>query len=197
MIAASREIMAERDSDDFTDDAIIAACRAGDTDAWMRMVRRYERLVFSVPLHHGLSHAEAQDVVQMTFAALLSQIDALQPGSNLGAWLCTVARRNTWRIFKKTARELQPANDVDWEELARVLGERDAEVFEHWEVAQWLDRGLARLDERCRNLLLALYFGEQTPTYSELAAKLDIALGSVGPTRARCLEKLRNILRED
>ncbi len=69
-----------------SDEELIAACRNGDAEAWPRMVRRYEALVFSVPLRYRLSQAEAEDVVQNTFIALMNNLPMLRVDSNLGAW---------------------------------------------------------------------------------------------------------------
>ena len=78
---------------DKTDQELIDACRAGRQDAWQEVLTRYERLVFSIPLNFGLTRADAADVAQLTFSALVEHLDRLRPDSNLGAWLATVARR--------------------------------------------------------------------------------------------------------
>lgn len=179
-----------------SDEELIAACRNGDAEAWPRMVRRYEALVFSVPLRYRLSQAEAEDVVQNTFIALLNNLPTLRADSNLGAWLCTVARRYTWRVLRQNAREFlpEPDSDLDWIQLAESLGASDAAAFDYWEMAELLNRGLAQLPERCRELLIALYFDPDEPSYADIAARWGIPVGSVGPTRARCLERLKQLL---
>jgi RNA polymerase sigma factor (sigma-70 family) len=141
-----------------SDDELIAACRNGETDAWQRMVRRYEPLVFSVPLRYRLSRPEAEDVVQSTFIILMQSLNDLRPNSNLGAWLCTIARRRTWRVLRQNAREIHPDpdNDADWLQFAEALGAKDVEAFDYWDLADWLSRGLAQLPDQCRELLLAL-----------------------------------------
>ncbi len=181
-----------------TDAEFIAACRNGEGDAWLLLVRRYEPLVFSVPLRYGLSRTEAEDVVQMTFEILLHSMNGLRPDSNLSAWLCTVARRHTWRLIKRNAHEVRPelSDDVDWTQLAEVLGAHDSRVFEHWELADLLNRGLDQLGGRCREMLIALYFEVDKPSYVDLATRWGVPIGTIGPTRARCLERLRQILSE-
>ena len=83
---------------DESDRDLILRCRRGSTGAWNQVLNRYERLVFSIPLRYGLSSDDAADVAQFTFAALVENMDNLAEDSRLGAWLSTVARRNTWRI---------------------------------------------------------------------------------------------------
>jgi DNA-directed RNA polymerase specialized sigma24 family protein len=68
--------------------------------------------------------------------------------------------------------------------------------MERWETVEWLHGGLAQLNERCRELLIALYFDEQQTAYTEVAHRLGVPVGSIGPTRARCLERLKHILGE-
>ncbi len=179
-----------------SDTELIAACRAGARDAWLRLVQRYEGLVFSVPLHHGLTRDESEDVVQTTFEILLQSLNELRADSNLSAWLCTVARRHTWRLIKRNAKEVHPeiAGDLDWAQFAEALSAGESQAFEHWELADLLNRGLAELGGRCREMLIALYFDVDKPSYVDLAERWGVPLGTIGPTRARCLERLRQIL---
>lgn len=178
-----------------TDHELIVRCRNGDPAAWEQVLKAYERLVFSIPLSYGLAREEAADVTQLTFTALLQALDTLTPDSRLAPWLATVARRHTWRVMQQQRR--QSADDFEALEAAAALVDRDSETpLERWELVEWLHSGLGRLGERCRTLLIALYFEGGEPGYAEVAARLKIPLGSIGPTRARCLEQLRRILRE-
>jgi RNA polymerase sigma factor (sigma-70 family) len=177
-----------------SDAELIQACRQGERSAWQKLIEKYERLVFSIPLNYGLNHADAADIVQLTFTILLQSIDNLQPDSHLAGWLATVTRRHTWRWIERHRREfateeIEPtANPVVWGE------EVEDQSLEEWERAVWLRDGLEELDGRCRELLLLLYFNEDQPSYADAARQLEIPIGSIGPTRARCLEKLREIL---
>jgi len=185
------------------DEELIRSCRAGDARAWEKVVNRYERLVFSIPLSYGLSRDDAADVAQLTFTILFQSLDGLQDDSRLGAWLSTVARRHAWRLMERNRRE-GPARREDLAAsailpggAALVGGAGDADPLEHYEVVEWLDRGLSTLDERCRALLLALYLAPEKLSYAETADRLGIPVGSVGPTRARCLKSLRQAMTED
>lgn len=159
------------------------------------MLDKYERIVFSVPRRYGLSADDAADVTQLTFTILVESMDKLPEDSNLGGWLTTVARRHTWRLLERNRRQGSDRSAVlDENTLAQAGG--SAEALEYLELAQWLDQGLSGINELCRKLLFALYLDPKQPTYAEVAARLGMAVGSVGPTRIRCLERLRREMGE-
>jgi RNA polymerase sigma factor (sigma-70 family) len=162
------------------------------------VLNRYERLVYSIPLRYGLSRDDAADVAQITFTILIQNMDNLAEDSRLGAWLATVARRHTWRFMKRNQRETasERLEGADIAESVVLLGKSDADSIEHWELSDWLDAGLSQISERCRKLLLALYFQPEQSAYAEVAEQMGMPLGSVGPTRARCLKRLRQGLGE-
>jgi RNA polymerase sigma factor (sigma-70 family) len=181
---------------------LLSACRAGDSEAWQRLVEKYERLVYAIPLRMGLDRDEAADVFQLTFAALIQSLDAIRDESKLGGWLATVARRQSWALLRRHRDEIAladvaPQDDPSLAERARTLGMADAGQIQSWELSLWLDQGLAKLTRKCRELLTALYLDVSEPSYAELAKRLGISIGSIGPTRARCLERLRQILTGD
>jgi RNA polymerase sigma factor (sigma-70 family) len=162
-------------------------------EAWQSLYDRYEGLVFSIPLTIGLGRDDASDVVQNVFTHLIERLDSLQDGASVGGWLATVARREAWQMVARRRRE--PASD-DIERQIPALLTQGVNHFDQWERVQWLQYGLRCLDERCRGLLMALYFSGDEPTYSAVADRLGMPVGSVGPSRARCLQRLRDILRD-
>ena len=170
------------------DRELILACKRGERRAWDRLVGKYERLVFSIPRSYGLPREDAADVSQLTFTILIQSLDSLTEDSNLKAWLATVARRHTWRAMEKGRRE-RPGRDDDLAEIPWLLG--DEKPSELWELVDWLDRGLSEISEPCRKLLKALYLDEGEPSYAEISERLEMPVGSIGPTRARCLQRLR------
>ena len=172
------------------DRSLLRACRSGDRKAWQTILDRYERLVYSIPLNFGLSRTDADDVVQTTFAALIRSIDSIADEDRIGAWLGTVARRQTWRLVQRRRRETPTQND----QLDRATSEEG--VTDKVGALQWVHQGLVRMDNRCRELLTALYFHEDAPSYAQVSIDLAIPVGSIGPTRARCLEKMRSILED-
>ena len=174
-----------------TDRDLIRACRAGDGRAWERLLNKYERLVFSISLNYGLTTDDAADVTQITFTILLQNLDTLPDDIRLSPWLATVARRHTWRLLAQNRREaVNPDEDLAGNKaLGGIVDDRERQ-----ELAEWLYQGLSLLDERCRQLLLALYFDAEQPSYAEVADHMKMPIGSIGPTRARCLEQMRQSL---
>lgn len=175
-----------------TDHDLIRACRAGDARGWEQLLDKYERLIFSISLNYGLTTDDAADVTQITFTILLQNLDTLPAGVRLAPWLATVARRHTWRFLARSRREaVLPEEDLA--ENERLGGTIDDS--ERWELAEWVSYGLSMLDERCRKLLLALYFDADQSSYAQVADRLNLPVGSIGPTRARCLEHMRQSMR--
>jgi RNA polymerase sigma factor (sigma-70 family) len=183
---------------DVSDRDLIRRCRQGSRGAWQQLLNRYERLVYSIPLRYGLSRDDAADIAQITFTILIQSMDGLSEESRLGSWLVTVARRHTWRLLERNRRESasEYLEGADVAENAVLLGKSDADSIEHWELSEWLDTGLSKIGERCRELLLALYFQPERSSYAEVAARLGMPIGSIGPSRARCLKRLRQVLGE-
>lgn len=176
-----------------SDKALLQACRQGNEAAWEQLVARYERLVYAIPLNYGLSRDEAADIAQNSFILLLQNLDSLRDNERLGGWLATVARRHSWRALAHRQREqATPA-----EELATLPNQVDDSLRqqrEQQEQMEWVMSGLNQLDDRCRQLLLALYFEPDSPTYEAIAHQFNMRVGSIGPTRARCLARLKEIL---
>lgn len=166
--------------------ALLERCRAGEARAWAELLDDYERLVFSIPLRYGLSREDAADVSQVVFTELLQSLPNLREDERLAGWLATVSRRQSWRVVERRKRE--PAVD----EVPDVPD--DPDPAETWTRTEWLYDGLLGLDQRCRELLVALYLEGGDESYAEVARKLGRPIGSLGPTRARCLEKLRGLL---
>ena len=172
---------------------LIRRCRKGDERAWEELLDKYERLVFSIPLKYGLSREDVADVSQLVFTILIQSLETLPDDSRLGPWLSTVTRRHTWRLLEHSRRE-RPTEKQDLAENAVLLGKDPEDSIERWEIIEWLNGGLSLIGERCRKLLLALYFHPDQTSYAEVAAQLDMPLGSIGPNRARCLKDLRKVL---
>lgn len=180
-----------------TDWELIQACRAGDESAWETLVERYGRLLHYIPLKYGLAKEDANDVVQRTLLIFVESMGSFHAESNVKGWLTTVVKRQAWQYHHKPYRD-QPLSDKPLTESTKI--EQEIGSFEEaYDTADYLITGLNQLNERCRTLLLKLYFELKTdrPNYKEIAAELNMPEGSVGPTRARCLKKLKTILDRD
>ena len=172
------------------DDAqLVAACLKGDESAWGDVVDRYGRLVYSIPRRYGLSEAEADDVFQGVFATLFRRLDSLRDHNRLSAWLITCAHRESWRVGKQSNRN-QHLNEA----IVDVGSPRDQDL-ELWERQHIVREGLRKLGGPCEKLLTALFMQGGEQDYQTIAEQLDMPVGSIGPTRARCFKKLEPILR--
>ena len=179
-----------------SDGELIAACRKGESSAWEALVERYKRLVYSIPLRAGLTTEDAADVFQTVFLQLLEHLRAIREPQGLAAWLITTAKRCSWRQLRQETDFRSPANRVrtDFGGLKEewLLGA-------HPDEGVWADQALVRqalelVGERCKELLWLLYFDPAAPSYEAISRRLKMPAGSIGPTRARCLYKMRGIL---
>jgi RNA polymerase sigma factor (sigma-70 family) len=165
----------------------VRAAAAGDPGAWHELVERYGGLVWAVTRAHRLSGADAADVVQTTWLRLVEHLERLKTPAAVGGWLATTARRECLHVLRQAAR-CQPRDAVPEpvaEESADagaplLIAERDATVRQ----------AFSRLPARDR-ALLGLLTAEPRPSYDEIGSTLGMPIGSIGPTRARALERLR------
>ena len=183
---------------DFAPDAsLLARCRGGDAAAWSLLVERYRKLVWSVIVKHRMRPEEAEDIFQHVFTTLISNIDAINDENALASWIVTTTKRRCWRVSGqgKQAAERARSLDADPEKTVDPADTRtdpgDARAMLE---KQLVREGLERLGGKCKDLLEALFGAGGEPNYTLIAEKLGIRVGSIGPTRARCLEKLSVIL---
>lgn len=174
------------------DDAaeLVERCLRGDAAAWRAFVDRYTRLVWSVIRRHRLDDADAEDVHQTVFASAISNLESLRDAERLVAWLSTTTRRECWKTLRRRDR-LRPS--MLPEDLASSTDEGTLGI-ESLERRQIVRESLVELGGRCQRLLEALFSVPGEPSYPEIAARLDMPIGSIGPTRARCLGRLAEIL---
>lgn len=175
------------------DGTLIAACLSGDKIAWTQLLDKYERLIYSVPLRYGLSESQAADIFQNVCLILLERLEQLRDESRLAGWLVTVARRESWREMRR--RDAAPREDPE-ETFAVIEDSNDSveDTVAQWEAWTAVRAALRQLGERCRELLHRLYYTHPVPSYQTISQELDIAVGSIGPIRARCLKKLHEIM---
>jgi RNA polymerase sigma factor (sigma-70 family) len=179
---------------DYTSDSeLVDACLEGDDTAWRCLIERYERLIYSIPLRLGLSQAAADDVFQEVCLTLLEKLHTLRDRTRLQAWIVTVTRRTAIAHSRRWSTATNLDDGQDLEDPEDKEGETLVMRLEQRHV---LEQGLDRLDARCQKLIRALFLHNPAPSYEELAKELGLAEGSIGPTRARCLEKLRQLMGE-
>jgi RNA polymerase sigma factor (sigma-70 family) len=169
---------------------LVARARNGDKRAWDTLVERYAPLIWSICRRHRLSAADAGDVSQSVWLRLVDQLDKIRDPAALPGWLVTTTQRECRRVAR-AARGWQPAGYVlDVENLRDELsGTTEQEVLAAERHAA-LRQAFAALDPFSRQLIALLIQDPPVP-YAEISARLGIAVGSIGPYRGRCLEKLR------
>jgi RNA polymerase sigma factor (sigma-70 family) len=162
--------------------------RSGEDAALDDLVRLMSPVLWHVVRATGLDREAAEDVVQNTWLTLVRSADTVRDAQAITRWLCTAARRESWRVSKASTRTRPVDDDV----LASRMPEEsspESEVVENDErAALW--QALSRLPERCQRLLRIVAW-EPRPDYSSVADTLQMPIGSIGPTRRRCLDKLR------
>jgi RNA polymerase sigma factor (sigma-70 family) len=169
---------------------LLAEAGAGNSAAWDELVSRYSGLVWAVARGFALSMADAADVSQTTWLRLVEHLTKLREPEHLGGWLATTARNECLRLLRKNGREVVEADaGIDVEsgeptpEAVVLDNERDRLL--------WLSLG--EIPQRCQVLLRALSL-TPPPSYGEVSAALGMPVGSIGPTRARCLDHLKRRL---
>jgi RNA polymerase sigma factor (sigma-70 family) len=173
--------------------ALVDSAGHGDSDAWVALVDRFENLIWSVGRAHRLDTADAADVVQTTWLRLLENLGRIQEPERLAGWLVTTARRECLRTLRRAGRERSGAGTVSAPDVTTPPADA-ALLREERDVTLW--RCFGRLPERCQRLLRIL-IATDSPAYAEVAAAMGMPIGGIGPTRMRCLEKLRAIAEEE
>ncbi|HRF58838.1 MAG TPA: sigma-70 family RNA polymerase sigma factor [Fimbriimonadaceae bacterium] len=175
---------------------LLERCRKGDRRAWNELVEGTESLVYSIPRRMGLSPEDCEDVFQDTFLSLLKNLDRIQDPFALPRWLGVTASNFALQIVRVRSRaQLQDLADASLEDLIageELAADRSAETAERADLARI---AIDALPEKCRKLLTLLFF-EDKMDYQTVADMLGIPIGAIGPTRARCLEKVRVRLKE-
>lgn len=171
-----------------TDESLLNSCKNNRQDAWFELVERYSNLVLSVPIRYGLNMSDSEDVMQAVFVRLFRSLDSIREAKAMPAWLLTTSHRETWRLAqsrKKTTTLHEPnASTSDPPEEELLL----------WERQHLIRVSLKQLGGTCKQLLELLFFAREKSSYGDIAEKLDMAIGAIGPARARCFKKLMPIL---
>jgi RNA polymerase sigma factor (sigma-70 family) len=166
---------------------LVVRSASGDARAWDELVDRFGPLVWAIARAHRLSDADAEDVFQATWLLLLQHVDRLTHPERLAGWLATTARREAVRVARLNARMLP----IDEERLVVAADGDDAvAIILTCERDAVVRRALATLPARDQ-ALLTLLTAEPQCSYQEISQTLDMPIGSIGPTRERCLERLR------
>jgi RNA polymerase sigma factor (sigma-70 family) len=172
--------------------AALAAAASGDQRGWESIVTAYSGLVWAVARAYRLSTADSADVFQGTWLRLVEHMASIKDASKLGGWLATTAKREALMLLRRAGRDVpvDPAASLgDKPDQVISLDEQMISAEEH----RLLWQAFTKLSENCQRLLRVV-FADPPPRYAEVSAALGIPVGSIGPTRARCLSNLQSLL---
>jgi RNA polymerase sigma factor (sigma-70 family) len=169
---------------------LVARARAGDQQAWDALVERYAPLIWSICRRYGLGGADAEDAGQSVWLKLVGQLGSIREPAALPGWLATTTRRECARIMRaapgpRDAGYLHDPRTVP-DDYAEVADQLLLEAERHAALRQ----ALADLPACCQQLI-ALLAGDPPLIYAEISVRLGIPVGSIGPIRRRCLDRLR------
>lgn len=186
----------EKGGNRFDYDRLVSRCIQGDDRAWVALVQQLSPLAHSVALQYRLDTDACADVVQQTFLALYAALPQISDPRYLPRWTATTAARHALRLSRLSSRSMSS------EDLAVSLDEQiadDERTAEQQAVvtceAESVHNALRTLGEPCRELLTILFV--QEGSYDQVHDKMGMALGSIGPTKHRCLQKLKKILQSE
>jgi RNA polymerase sigma factor (sigma-70 family) len=175
-----------------SDASLVAACLEGKDAAWAALIDKYKNLIFSIPVHSGLSQEDAADIFQTVCMDLLKELPRLREVQALAGWLIQVTRNKCFHRKKVTLQnKTQEIGDLD--PPAAVSGEPD-NILAQAQQEQLLREALLELTPQCQKLLTMLFFETPPRPYVEVAKELDRSRGAIGFMRRDCLQKLRKRL---
>jgi RNA polymerase sigma factor (sigma-70 family) len=174
---------------------LLRAASEGDQEAWNAITDRFTSLLWSVARSYRLGSDDAEDVVQNTWLRLLENLTRIDNPEALPGWLATTARREALGILRRRGRTVLTRDEDLGVDLADPAStELDSALLEdERDVELWAS--FAKLPERCQQLLRVLMACDR-PVYAEVSAAFDMPIGSIGPTRMRCLKRLRKLVAE-
>jgi RNA polymerase sigma factor (sigma-70 family) len=178
----------------WNDTRLVKECLSGNEEAWSQLIDKYKALIYSIPVKYDLSRQEAADVFQATCMELLQRLPELRDPRALPKWLMQVAHHECYRLKRSNqrvvSRDAEPGlPEPETPAIAESLVQQTQEE-------QFLREAMMSLTPQCRRLVELLFFETPSRPYSEVAAELGLAVGSIGFTRQKCIERLRRQLGE-
>lgn len=178
---------------DWSNTKLTAACLAGDERAWSVLVDRYKNLIYSIPLRYGTTPQDAADIFQIVCLNLFNELPRLRDAEALQGWLIRVTTHKCYHWKRQKGSAEDGSEDMD----SLTAGDQlPAEILAEVEQEQIVQEAIGRLPARCRQMIELLFFEQPPVPYSEVAERLQLAKGSIGFIRGRCLKRLRKMLEE-
>ena len=170
---------------------LLSAARTGSDDALGQIVNELSPLLWQVARSAGLSQGDAEDVLQTVWMRLITHLDGIHDAGALTGWLVTTTKREAWRVRAASRKQLPVDQDVFADLPNKGPGSEEQVILEDQRRELWAAIGM--LSRRCQELLRIMAFAPRSD-YATVAAALGMRVGSIGPTRGRCLAKLRALL---
>ncbi len=180
-------------SKQFSDAVLIEECRQGKEAAWSALIAKYKNLIFSIPVRYGFCEEDSADIFQAVCMDLLTELPSLREPNALAAWLIQVTRNKCFHRKRAQQRgKVQEIGDPD----SYASPEEPEGLVLQVQQEQMLREALLALSPRCQRLVQMLFFEQPARPYQQVARDLELAEGSIGFIRRRCLDKLRNELEQ-
>jgi RNA polymerase sigma factor (sigma-70 family) len=176
------------------DTRLVKECLSGNETAWSQLIDKYKALIYSIPIKYNLPAQEAADVFQATCVELLVRLPELREPRALPKWLMQVAHHECYRVKRLSQRVVSRDSEENLPE-PEIPPIAESLVVQTQE-EQMLREAMATLTSQCRRLVEMLFFESPSRPYAEVAAELGLALGSIGFTRQKCIERLRRQLED-
>jgi RNA polymerase sigma factor (sigma-70 family) len=174
------------------DHSLVRDCILGNENAWSLLIDRYRNLIFSIPIKLGMSPDDAADIFQGVCVALVQELPRLREPRALPAWLIQTTSHKCFRWKNESRRYTD--GELKQETLADESVKLPDKLLEEFYREQIVRDAVSELPTECKRLIELLFYHVPPLNYDDLAAALKMPKGSIGPTRMRCLEKVRLLL---
>jgi len=174
---------------------MVAECLAGDERAWSALLDRYKNLIYSIPLRYGTPHQDAADIFQAVCLDLFNELPRLRDAEALQGWLTRVTANKCYH-WKRRQFEQERDLEVDQVENLSAVQAIPPDMLAELEREQMVREAMEHLPPRCREMIELLFFEHPPVPYNEVARRLNLATGSIGFIRGRCLKRLKKLLQE-
>ncbi|HWY09126.1 MAG TPA: sigma-70 family RNA polymerase sigma factor [Candidatus Acidoferrales bacterium] len=183
----------DKPANKWNDIRLVKECLSGNEAAWSQLIDKYKALIYSIPVKYNLPPHEAADVFQATCVELLVRLPELREPRALPKWLMQVAHHECYRVKRLSQRVVSRDGEATPEPETPAIAES---LVQQTQEEQMLREAMAVLTPQCRRLVEMLFFESPSRPYAQVAAELGLALGSIGFTRQKCIERLRRQLEE-
>jgi len=173
------------------DSRLVRECIEGSEEAWSALIDKYKNLIYSIPVRYGFSEEDSADIFQAVCLDLLAELPRLREPNALAGWLIQISRNKCFH--RKQAQRRHTMADIDGIDISSEA-EEPGDLIDQTQREQRIREALSDLSPRCRQLMEMLFFESPARPYQQVASELELAQGSIGFIRRRCLNKLRERL---